>query len=490
VPYSLAFALLSLFSAMIAPTIVPVQPSEAASESPHAEDPNSSESPVTDFGSLLFMFSSWPQSEPGVGNEAPPPDAETAPADDLDPAKFSLQLVLTPAVISLYDQGRQVVTSGQGFIGEFSEALDLSPVYSNEHISAQALPFEGRLPETSREPFTELDLEKASNHASSFSIEAVAPAETAEAPATRAGAGLLLEAVADDARKDGKIDFPLTPEPALTEVTEPISNESNRDAGAETAPTRGNHLAEDNHGQDRASGSETRDREAPSSPSSRAQIDLPRDSENFVLPGSSTEGRLAARVEGFLSPGEKSDFLIARKDVSSDVEPNGQSIAQGTFFRTLESERTAAPQAANVWSSTIERLAAEISSHIRQNRHEVIMRLEPPELGNVQIELSLDGDRLQARVTAEIADAGHLIQTHLPELRQALQAHKLDLVNVQVDLGGWAGLGAGLAQDSREQARERADLTTLSSIPQAIDGAAKELSKTAPVSGGAVSVWA
>jgi len=447
------------------------------------------------------MFSAWPQSEPGAGDGADPADSETAPAGDLDAEKLSLQLVLTPAVIALYDRDQQIITGPQGFSGEFSEALDLSPVYSNERATAEALPFEGRIAEAFQEAFTELDLGNTSNDASSFSIEAAALAETPATqeaarnilsfqPAERAGAGLLIEAVADDARKDNAANFAFTPEPAQTERSEQISSESNWAAGAETALTRGYHLAENNHGQDRSSGSETRDQEAPSSPSSRAQIDLPRDSENFVLPGSSTEGRLSARVEGSLSPGEKSDVFIARKDVSSDVEPNAQSIAQGTFFRSLESERTAAPQTANVWSATIERLAAEISTHIRQNRHEVTMRLEPPELGNLRIELSLDGDRLKARVTAEVADAGHLIQAHLPELRQALQAHKLDLVNVQVDLGGWAGLGAGLAQDSRQQSQEPTDLAALSSISQASDGEAKELSKTTSVSDGAVSIWA
>jgi hypothetical protein len=504
VAYPLAFALLSLLSAMNASAILPAQPSDAGLESPHAENSNPSEAPATDFGSLLFMFSSGPQSEPGIGDGSNTADAESAEGADLDPEKLSLRLVLTPAVISLYDPPQQVVNGRQGFIGEFSEALDLSPVYSNEHAAAQALPFEGRLPEEPRKALGEFDVEKSYGDDPSFCAEvglSAMPAEGAETaapqkagenilsfpPTERAGAGLSLE---NDARKDNAANFAFTPEPAQTERSEQISSVPKPDAGAGTAPSRAYNLAKQNSGQDKPTESEGRDREAPSSASSRPQINLPRDSENFVLPGSSTKDHLAARVEGSSSPSEKSDFLIARKGDSSDVEPNAQSIAQGTFFRGLESERTAAPQAAHVWSSTIERLAAEISTHIRQNRHEVTMHLEPPELGNLRIELSLDGDRLQARVTAEVADAGNLIQTHLPELRQALQAHKLDLVNVQVDLGGWAGLGAGLAQDSRQQSRESADLATLSAISQASDGEAKELSKPTSASGGSVSVWA
>ncbi|MGH7765908.1 MAG: flagellar hook-length control protein FliK, partial [Candidatus Binatia bacterium] len=212
----------------------------------------------------------------------------------------------------------------------------------------------------------------------------------------------------------------------------------------------------------------------------------------FVPPGLAVaDAHVSAQAPGSsLSPSERSGFLNIRNDDPAAVEPNAQTMAQGTFLRGLESERPAAPQTANVWSATIERLAAEISTHIRQNRHEVTMHLEPPELGNLRIELSLDGDRLQARVTADVADAGNLIQTHLPELRQALQAHKLDLVNVQVDLSGWAGLGAGLAQDSRQQSRESADPATLAAISHAGDGEAKEPSRPTSVAGGSVSVWA
>jgi hypothetical protein len=484
---------------MNASVILPAQPSDAGLESTGAENPNPSEAPATDFGSLLFMFSSWPQSEPGVGDGTDPADTETAEGADLDPEKLSLQLVLTPAIISLYDPPHQVVNGRQGFIGEFSEALDLSPVYSSEQATSQVLPFEGRLPEGTQRAFTEIDAGNIFNDAPGFSVELASPAETPATqaagenilsfpPAERAGAGLALE---NDARKDNAANFAFTPEPAPTERSEQISSEAKPDAGAGTGLSRAYHLPEKNSGQDKPDESEGRDREAPPS-SSRAGGNLPHDRETFVPPGlSAADAHVSAQAPGSsLSRSERGGFFNIRNDDPAAVEPNAQSIAQGTFFRSLESERPAALQTAHVWSSTIERLAAEISTHIRQNRHEVTMHLEPPELGNLRIELSLDGDRLQARVTAEVADAGNLIQMHLPELRQALQAHKLDLVNVQVDLGGWAGLGAGLAQDSRQQSRENADLAALSAISQAGDGEAKELSKPTPVSGGSVSVWA
>lgn len=496
-PRPLAFALLTLLSAMNASAILPASPSDAGLESPRAENPAVSAAPAVDFDSLLFMFSSALQSEPAIDAGADSAEVESEPAGDVDPEKLSLQLVLTHAVVALYDPSRQVVAVGQDFGGEFSEALDLSPVYANERATAEALPFEGRLPEAPEEVLTDPDLIDTSNDAAVFSLEAVAPAATAETPsaqeaarnilpfrpAERTGAGLTLE---NDAPKDGAVNYVFPSKPAPAETSEKISHESNRTAAPEAAAPRAYGLQNKNHGQDPSSDFESRDRE---STSTRGPINLSRDAEKFVLPGSSPESRLAARVEAASSPGDESGLFTARKDVSSDGDSNVLWLAQGSSLRGLESERAAAPQTANLWSSTIERLAAEISTHVRHNRHEVTMRLEPPELGNLRIELSLDGDRLQARVTAEVADAGSLIQTHLPELRQALQAHKLDLVNVQVDLGGWAGLGAGLTHDSRQQTQERV-APAAPAMSLGGDGEAKEVAKTPPVTDGAVSVWA
>jgi flagellar hook-length control protein FliK len=488
--YSLAFALLSLLSAMIARAILPAQTSDAAVESPHAENPNSAAAPATDFGSLLFMFSAWTPGEPAVSAAQDPAVNQTAEGGDLDAEKFSLQVVLTPAVIALYDQAHEVVARPEEFFAEFSAALDLSPVYSNHSATAQALPFEGRLPETPEE-FAALDFAETFDAQSSLSMEsfsdvAAEPHSLPVQPGERAVAALTPE---NDAPEEGVPGPAWSTEPAQSEAPEPILTESNGPAFSDAAPFRGRDLQNKDFGQERSGESETRDGEDRTPAAGRARVDTPRGDEKFALSESSTQDHAAARAEDLLSD-DKSILSNGRKEVSTD-DPRAQWIAQGASSRGVENARPAGPPPANAFSATIERLAAEISTHIRDNRHEVTMRLEPPELGALRIELSLDGDRLQARLTAEIADARQLIETHLPELRQALQAHKLDLVNVQVDLGGgWAGLGAGLAQDPRQRSQEQADFAALSTVPQTGDGEAKEISPAATVSSGALSVWA
>ncbi len=210
------------------------------------------------------------------------------------------------------------------------------------------------------------------------------------------------------------------------------------------------------------------------------------------------DGQVSARVEGVATPSERSGFFSrderhgGARDTSQGPEAGlPAAAAHGTTFHGVESEKPAAP--ANAWSATIERLAAEISNHARQglhDRHEVSMRLEPPELGGLKIELSLDGDRLQARITAEVAETGGLIQTHLSELRQALQAHSLDLVNVQVDLGAWSGLSSGLDQGPHPESEGRKHWPGMPALVAANEGEASEHAGAAFISRGAVSVWA
>ncbi|MCS6924364.1 MAG: flagellar hook-length control protein FliK [Candidatus Binatia bacterium] len=97
-----------------------------------------------------------------------------------------------------------------------------------------------------------------------------------------------------------------------------------------------------------------------------------------------------------------------------------------------------------------------MSAHIHQQSHEVLLQLEPPELGRLRIDLVLEGEKVQARILAEVAEAGTLLQVHLDELKTALRQHNLELSNVQVDVSGWDG-GRDLPADSQPHARARDD---------------------------------
>jgi hypothetical protein len=74
------------------------------------------------------------------------------------------------------------------------------------------------------------------------------------------------------------------------------------------------------------------------------------------------------------------------------------------------------------------------------------VRLDPPELGAVQIEARLDGTRLHLVIRAEQAVTGDLLTDALPRLRDALAQQGFTAGEVSVHLGFDAS-GRHLARD-------------------------------------------
>jgi flagellar hook-length control protein FliK len=87
----------------------------------------------------------------------------------------------------------------------------------------------------------------------------------------------------------------------------------------------------------------------------------------------------------------------------------------------------------------IDQVADGIVANLRQQKHEAVIALDPPELGSLKINLTLEDGKVQIRILAETHESRHLIENHLPELKQALQVHRLDLVDARVEGGSWNG---------------------------------------------------
>ena len=64
------------------------------------------------------------------------------------------------------------------------------------------------------------------------------------------------------------------------------------------------------------------------------------------------------------------------------------------------------------------------------------LNLHPPELGQIQIEISLESNRLSATLETETQVVKELMEAHLGQLRQHLAQHGLHLENFQVTVGG------------------------------------------------------
>jgi flagellar hook-length control protein FliK len=138
---------------------------------------------------------------------------------------------------------------------------------------------------------------------------------------------------------------------------------------------------------------------------------------------------------------------------------SSQPLPQGSDFSLLVSSipvsaeervRAGDPPASADWPRVINRVAGEIISSVRHNKHEAFINLEPPELGGIKIAISLEGDRVHARISAEAHESGRLIENHVAELKQALQLQSLDLVDLRIESGNWSGARSDQEQSFRQ----------------------------------------
>jgi Flagellar hook-length control protein FliK len=136
-------------------------------------------------------------------------------------------------------------------------------------------------------------------------------------------------------------------------------------------------------------------------------------------------------------------FSVQRHDF---VPGHASRVIQGT---------PQAPERDVHWRPLIDHVAGEINGHVRIGKSEAVIQLDPPELGKLRIDLLLDGDKLEARIQAENPDAGNLLETHLPELRQALAESRIEQVEVRFETATWSGARGDSRQSEQQQARAR-----------------------------------
>lgn len=84
-------------------------------------------------------------------------------------------------------------------------------------------------------------------------------------------------------------------------------------------------------------------------------------------------------------------------------------------------------------------LRDQVQLQIQQKIQNATIRLDPPELGSLEIYLSREGGRLHVQITASQADVARLIQQTSDRLRQELSGPQFTQVNIQTSAEGQSG---------------------------------------------------
>jgi flagellar hook-length control protein FliK len=150
-------------------------------------------------------------------------------------------------------------------------------------------------------------------------------------------------------------------------------------------------------------------------------------------------------------------------------------------------------ESSRAWRPNVERLADDIVSHARLGRKEAVLQLDPPELGKIKIDLRVEDGKLHAQIIAEGPDSKKLLEAHLPELRQALAAGRLDVADVCVTQGNWSGPSGDFSRSFHHSPRGQQESGgNFSHASPAVDGEqpTPAHNQTSARQAGRVSMWA
>jgi flagellar hook-length control protein FliK len=125
--------------------------------------------------------------------------------------------------------------------------------------------------------------------------------------------------------------------------------------------------------------------------------------------------------------------------------------------------RTAGPSSAQMLEQARDSVFKQILMKLNGDGGEMRLRLEPPDLGELDLRLVVEhGNKLSLTIGAERPDLAQLLQRHLDELKQTLQAAGLEVTSAQVETrehGGsreWRDQPASGGQRSHDDQAESA----------------------------------
>jgi len=169
----------------------------------------------------------------------------------------------------------------------------------------------------------------------------------------------------------------------------------------------------------------------------------------------------------------------------SATQPAGQTPASASAAQSTDSPSGLSPATASSSAGEVDRVKflQRVSSAFRaadEQGGQIRLRLSPPELGSMRLELTLRNGLMTAHVQAETDTARNMLLDHLPQLRERLADHNIKIDHFDVELmnqskngtpqnfAGQRDSGYSLGQDGPRRTPNRATgAATVSSLSSA-----------------------
>ncbi|QEG33050.1 flagellar hook-length control protein FliK [Bythopirellula goksoeyrii] len=181
--------------------------------------------------------------------------------------------------------------------------------------------------------------------------------------------------------------------------------------------------------------------------------------QEILLPGEKSKIDSGVTIQK-LTPlvGEATDSSTIPSNNNSSAVTSGQNSSNASVVQlvpTADQHRTEAsspPAGSETAVPTVDRgrfvqRVANAFRSAQQNDGEIQLRLSPPELGSLKIEISVRHGVLTAKLEAETVEARNTLLDNLPALRQRLADQDIRIEKFEVDIRREGGQGQSGAED-------------------------------------------
>jgi chemotaxis protein MotD len=214
----------------------------------------------------------------------------------------------------------------------------------------------------------------------------------------------------------------------------------------------------------------------PAGETAAAEFDVPATAETEATPETkaapSTAAKPAADTDAAVKTANRSDAPAAQRDVDAlDVAPKptstqaapeaaGNSVTQPQVQTHTTTHQVAQPSAQQPTPSNtvpVPGLAVEIAAQAKHGNSHFEIRLDPPELGRIDVRLQIDGDgKVTSHLRVERPETLDMLRRDAPALERALQQAGLKTSD--------SGLQFSLRDQAFSQQNQERDLPVLGRI--------------------------
>lgn len=163
-----------------------------------------------------------------------------------------------------------------------------------------------------------------------------------------------------------------------------------------------------------------------------------KSSENKFITSNETASSVVA-ASLLNSSSDNSSLYHQGSDIQTEFEINSVNVSKNTkpetnFTDTLSQINDSSKSSGTISNDVADNIIKSAKLYMEGGKSEIKMQLNPPELGSLKLEFSVDNDILETKITVERPAVKDIIEKDIPRLRELISGADIDVGKLDVSL--------------------------------------------------------